>query len=89
MRRKGRPAAPELRAELTSLPLYMAGVAAWVGAAGVAAAFRSRAEAIERGEEIRLRMWDLPDWLAGGYHSDMWLILGADDVLRIDPAPPC
>jgi hypothetical protein len=89
MRPKRRPSAPELRAELAGLPRYMAGVAAQVGAAGVAAGYRAQAAAIERGDEIRLRAWGLPDWLAGTYHPDTWLILGADNVLRINPAPPC
>lgn len=89
MRPKRRPAAPELRAELTGLPAWLAGVAERLGAAGVAAGFRARAAAIERGDEIRLRAWNLPDWLSGAYPPDAWLILGTDDVLRIDPAPPC
>jgi hypothetical protein len=66
MRRKRRPSAPELRAELAGLPRYMAGVAERLGAADVAAGFRRWVAAIEAGEEIRLRGMDLPDWLAPG-----------------------
>ena len=84
MRRKARPAAPQLRAELAEVEEIMIRQAAVSPV--MAAGYRARAAAIRDGGDVRLAGWEVPGWARGHFGMYDRLVLGTDNVLRPDPA---
>ncbi len=85
MRRKYQPSAPELREELAEEWDHHAG--SWSCSpdfAHVATAARQRAAAIRAGEAVWLNGWEITAQHRGGFDINAGLILGEDDVLRLD-----